>query len=178
MDRRLVVVGIISVLLMGCGKSYWATLSPPSPVVAVASTQQADVTFLYDAEAATQTGTFFYPYVVQQGKASWLRLRIQRSGSVGFAVNRVTVYVDGKIYPLLIAGHVEIERSIGSEREVVDIYATADDIAMLKDMAFGECMVEFTGYGGKENFPFAANHQEMTIRTLALYERLGNDLGR
>lgn len=174
-------VGAVLLLLVGCGAepTYWAALSPVSPVVTAQATPADGTTFYYDAAAMEQEGTFLYPYVVQRGDDSWLRLRVERAGTDHFYVNRVTVYVDGEIYPLMIMGKVNREFSFNYEREWIDLYASADDIAMLKDMAFAEeCWVEFIGEGGKEILPFPVEQQKLITRTLALFERMGNDLGR
>lgn len=174
-------VGAVLLLLVGCGAkpTYWAALSPASPVVTAQATPADGATFYYDAAAMEQEGTFLYPYVVQRGDDSWLRLRVERTGTGRFFVNRVTVYVDGKLYPLMIAGKVNRELAFNHEREWIDLYASAADVTMLKDMAFAEeCWVEFIGEGGKETLPFPVEQQELILRTLALFERMGNDLGR
>jgi len=174
-------VGAVLLLLVGCGakQTYWAALSPASPVVTAQATPADGATFYYDAAAMEQTGTFFYPYVVQRGADSWLRLRVERTGSGRFFVNRVTVYVDGAIYPLMIAGQVNRDLAFNYEREWIDLYASAADVTMLKDMAFAEdCWVEFAGEGGKEILPVPVKQQQLIVRTLALFERMGNDLGR
>ncbi|HNT76860.1 MAG TPA: hypothetical protein PKH77_17760 [Anaerolineae bacterium] len=165
------LISFAVLLLMGCSNSqgHWAALSPPSPVVTMT---ESDVVYYYDADVIALE-PLLYPYIVQRGDNSWLRLRVAIADSEW--ITGALVLVDGKRHPLSIVGVYPNDRL-----EWIDLYATSADIDMVKDLAFSsECAVELIQIDENViSFPLTDTEKSIALRTLALFERMGHDLGR